>query len=479
MGEVFLAHDDVLERRVAIKRISTGTGAGEDHATAVNRLIREARSAAQIHHPHVVTVHDVVVEDGQTYVVMEYVPAPNLAQLVRRDGRLSPVRAANIGAQIAEALQAAHRLGIVHRDVKPPNILVSADDSAKLADFGVAQAAGDASLTRTGNLIGSVAFMAPEVARGGPATAATDVYSLGSTLYAVIEGRPPFAREGEPADSIAMLSRLISQPAPFARSAGLMSPIIATMLHSDPAMRPSAEAVKGQLTQLSGRSAGPAHAVSLSAQAGSAPTGNQTPPPFPSPNTAPYLPPEDPTQLRNTPTPLDLSAPPPRRKRSSTVAWLVGAGVGVAVIGLAIALILAFTPPAFWWQAKGQAECRGPLLKSAKTQASFGTTTFEVVGNLSVGRALELSIWTQPEGDRILVAQYDSATMVTTLEWLGADGTMVDPVQTPSTLKDGVYTLSVPSSLLHDKGSIDLMVYLQTGESMDGEYCTGAEIPIR
>lgn len=236
MGEVFLAEDTVLGREVAVKHIAK---TDEDQATATERLLREARSAARIRHPNVVTVHDLVVEESAAYIIMEYVPAENLAQVLRR-GPIGPERAARIGAQVADALDAAHKLGVVHRDVKPSNILVASGDLAKLTDFGVARVAGDTGLTRTGHMIGSIAYMPPEVARGAEATTASDLYSLGATLYAAVEGHAPFADDNESSTSVAMLVRLVTEKAPPPTKAGALTDLITRLLSVDPSRRPSA-----------------------------------------------------------------------------------------------------------------------------------------------------------------------------------------------------------------------------------------------
>lgn len=252
MGEVFLAEDTLLDREVAIKHI---VETDEDHTTATQRLLREARSAARIHHPNVVAVHDLVVEGNDAYIVMEYVAAENLARVLRR-GPIGPERAAHIGAQVADALAAAHRLGIVHRDVKPSNILLDGDDHAKLTDFGVARTAGDTGLTRTGHMIGSIAYMPPEIARGTTATPASDLFSLGATLFAAVEGHSPFAGNDDSSTSVAMLVRLVTETAPPATKAGPLTDVIARLLSPDPDSRPDAAEAAAEL-----RSAPAARAV--------------------------------------------------------------------------------------------------------------------------------------------------------------------------------------------------------------------------
>ncbi len=179
MGAVWLARDETLGRDVAIKRIGTAPG-GE--SADLERAEREARLAARLNHPHVVAVFDLITEDDERWLVMEYVEGVTLSGLVQRDGALTPDQASPIIRQAADALTAAHAAGIVHRDVKPSNILVTADGQVKLSDFGIARAEADASLTQTGLVTGSPAYLAPEVASGQMATTASDVWSLGATL---------------------------------------------------------------------------------------------------------------------------------------------------------------------------------------------------------------------------------------------------------------------------------------------------------
>ena len=187
-GTVHLALDEVLGRQVAIKRV--GLIPGSDSAE-LERAEREARLAAALNHPHVVSVFDLVDENDVRWLVMEYVDGETLSERVRRSGALEPAEAAALLAQTADALAEAHDAGIVHRDVKPSNIMI-ADDGAKLSDFGIARSADDVSLTQTGLVTGSPAYLAPEVASGSSATPASDVWSLGATLYHAVTGRPPY-----------------------------------------------------------------------------------------------------------------------------------------------------------------------------------------------------------------------------------------------------------------------------------------------
>ncbi|MGD9958958.1 serine/threonine-protein kinase [Nocardioides sp.] len=230
MGVVWLARDELLGRSVAIKRIATG--AASDPST--RRAQREARLAATLNHPHVVSVLDLVIEGDEQWLVMEYVDGVTLTELVRRHGPLSPDGAAAIFARVADALAAAHAQQIVHRDVKPSNILVGADGLVKLSDFGIARSTGDESLTQTGMLIGSPAYLAPEVATGSVATAASDVWSLGAALYLALTGSPAYESDGH---VLATLHRIVNDPPPRPPQAGWLAPLLEGAMTVDPTAR--------------------------------------------------------------------------------------------------------------------------------------------------------------------------------------------------------------------------------------------------
>ena len=188
-GVVHLAHDEVLDRSVAVKRIGLLPGTTSED---VSRAEREGRLAAGVNHPHVVSILDLVKDDDCFWLIMEHVDGRTLSEVVAAEGPLPVRRAAGIIAQAADALVQAGRVGIVHRDVKPSNIMVGVDDHAKLGDFGIARSASDTALTRTGLVTGSPAYLAPEVASGRSATGASDVWSLGATLWHALVGRPPY-----------------------------------------------------------------------------------------------------------------------------------------------------------------------------------------------------------------------------------------------------------------------------------------------
>jgi serine/threonine protein kinase len=247
MGVVWRAQDSVLGREAAVKEVVfPPTMAEEERGPAQARVMREARAAARLNHPGAVTLYDVVKDHDSTYIVMELVNAPTLADLVRAGGPLPVERVAQIGAQVASALEAAHQAGIVHRDVKPGNVMVPATGTAKLADFGIASLQGDPQLTSTGLVIGSPAYMAPEQARGEESGPPADFWALGATMFYAVEGAPPFDRGA----SIATLAAVVNDPPRDLRRAGPLIPLITALLSKDPAARPSGPELRAELAQL-------------------------------------------------------------------------------------------------------------------------------------------------------------------------------------------------------------------------------------
>jgi len=247
MGIVWRGRDELLDRDVAIKQIVLAPMASAAEARAsYERTLREARTAARLSHPGVVTVYDVVEEDGSPWIVMELVRARPLDQVIAEDGPLPPARAAQLGLGLLEALKSAHEAGVLHRDVKPSNVLISPDGKAVLTDFGIAMIQGDPGLTQAGMVVGTPGFSPPERVRGGPATRASDLWSLGATLYAAVEGRGPFDRAG---GSSAIVASIATEPAPRAPSAGPLAPVIEALLKADPQERPDAATTARMLTQ--------------------------------------------------------------------------------------------------------------------------------------------------------------------------------------------------------------------------------------
>ena len=237
MGAVWLGMDTLLRRPVALKQI--GKLPGEDEPDAA-RVRREARVSAMLNHEHVVAVFDLVESGEQPWLVMEYLESENLAQRIRRDGPADPDQAAMLVAQAADALAAAHRAGIVHRDVKPSNMLVTRDGLLKLGDFGIARAKSDVTLTQAGFVTGSPSYLAPEVAAGQSATPASDVWSLGATLYHVVEGEPPYDASE---NLMGTLYRIVHEEPPRSDRAGWLEPLLRATMHRDPRARWTAEQV--------------------------------------------------------------------------------------------------------------------------------------------------------------------------------------------------------------------------------------------
>jgi hypothetical protein len=247
MGSVWRAYDELLGREVAVKRIDLPDEvSGEERALLCERASREARAAAMIDHPGIVTVHDVVVADELPWIVMELVEGRSLAEAVREDGPREPRRVAEIGLELLAALTAAHRKGLVHRDVKPGNVLLGSGGRVVLTDFGLASLDGDPALTRTGVLVGSPGYIAPERLRDEPAGPASDLWSLGATLYAAAEGRGPFDRE----NSMAALGAVLTEEVPYPARCGDLAPVLAHLLAKDPAARIGAAAARDALRRV-------------------------------------------------------------------------------------------------------------------------------------------------------------------------------------------------------------------------------------
>lgn len=240
MGVVWRGEDQVLGRDVALKRIGLAPGGASKNLL---RAEREAKLAASLNHPNVVAVFDLVVENDEHWLVMEHVPSHNLSSLARKR-RIAPDEAARVLGQAADGLAAAHGAGIVHRDVKPSNILVTADGHVKLTDFGIARASEDATLTQTGMVTGSPAYMAPEVASGKPASPASDVWSLGATLYHALTGKPPYEVKD---NVVAALYRIVNEEPPRLSDAGWLAPVLEGTMATDPADRWSMDQVRDYL----------------------------------------------------------------------------------------------------------------------------------------------------------------------------------------------------------------------------------------
>ncbi len=232
MGVVWRAHDELLDRTVAVKEVRYSSALGEEVQLLNRRTMREARAAARFEHPNVIVVYDVIEEDDQPWIVMQLVPSKSLGAVIKQDGPLPPGRVAEIGLAVLEALHSAHEAGVLHRDVKPENVLLADDGRVVLTDFGIATLETETQLTMTG-LAGTPAFIAPERLRGLPARRESDLWALGATLHTAVEGRAPHERGMVMATMNAVLNE-DPDPAPHA---GPLAPVIAGLLAKEPEHR--------------------------------------------------------------------------------------------------------------------------------------------------------------------------------------------------------------------------------------------------
>jgi hypothetical protein len=246
-GVVWRACDTLLQRHVAVKEIHIpGFLDTEDRADLHEKVLKEARAAARLDHPNAVTVFDVIDDDGHPVIVMELVEAPNLTELVAERGPLSPAETARIGLEVLAVLTAAHARGIVHRDVKPGNVMVADSGRVRLGDFGVAAILDEPTLSTSGAVTGSPAYMAPEQATNKGAVAESDLWSLGATMYFAVEGRPPFDK-GAP---LPTLTSIVTDPPRPTTHAGPLAPVLGGLLVKDPSARLTAEQLRDQLAQV-------------------------------------------------------------------------------------------------------------------------------------------------------------------------------------------------------------------------------------
>ncbi|MER7991573.1 serine/threonine-protein kinase [Micromonospora chalcea] len=252
MGRVWKARDEVLHRDVAIKELVPPPGlTPEERREMRERSLREARAIARLNNVNVVRIFDVLRTDGDPWIVMEYVASKSLQDTIAEDGPVSSAKAVEIGLGVLNALKAAHKAGIMHRDVKPGNVLLGEDGRVVLTDFGLATIPGDPNVTRTGMVLGSPAYISPERARDGTAGPEADLWSLGATLYAAVEGKSPYARPS----AIATLAALATEPLPPPRNAGPLKPVLQGLLRKDPDERITAEVAERMLRKAAGRRA--------------------------------------------------------------------------------------------------------------------------------------------------------------------------------------------------------------------------------
>ncbi|MFE7985496.1 serine/threonine-protein kinase [Streptomyces cellulosae] len=245
MGTVWRAEDETLGRTVAVKELRFPANIDEEEKRRlITRTLREAKAIARIRNTSAVTVFDVVQEDDRPWIVMELVEGKSLAEVIREDGLLEPRRAAEVGLAVLDVLRSAHREGILHRDVKPSNVLIADDGRVVLTDFGIAQVEGDPSITSTGMLVGAPSYISPERARGHKPGPAADLWSLGGLLYAAVEGTPPYDK----GSAIATLTAVMTEPLEEPKNAGPLRDVIHGLLNKDPAQRLDDRAARAMLT---------------------------------------------------------------------------------------------------------------------------------------------------------------------------------------------------------------------------------------
>jgi serine/threonine protein kinase len=383
--------------------------------------MREGRIAARLHHPNAIAVYDVAEEDGQPWLIMEYLPSKSLSTVLTERGSLPPHEVARIGAQMAAALAAAHSAGIVHRDIKPGNVLLGDDGTVKITDFGISRATGDVTVTATGMLAGTPAYLAPEVAKGYDPGPPSDVFSLGSTLYAAVEGEPPF---GVNENTLAMLHAVAAGQINPTRQAGPLTPLLTRLLQVEPTERPNMTQAQEALAAVAaGRSLPPGLPVTgaatqpvrnwhttQQAPADRPPTGPmRLAPPGPTPTRLDARPLGDLAGAPRTGTRGPVGPPPtsarpaaapsgPPRTRSSRRPMMV---TGLAIIAAAIAGILLAS--AFTNHTKNQSDNQG--LRPTQPPAPVTTTASRPPRRTTTTTPPE----TTPSSDQVTVTQMERA----------------------------------------------------------------------
>ncbi|KFZ78528.1 serine/threonine protein kinase [Amycolatopsis sp. MJM2582] len=381
MGVVWRAIDVRLERSVAVKQILPQPGVSEaERDNMRQRAMREAKNAARFQHPNAIVVFDIAEHGGDPCLVMEYLNGPSLSAIISDEGTLPLGRVAKIGEQVASALVAAHRAGIVHRDVKPGNILIDESGTAKITDFGISRAAGDMTLTQTGLIGGTPAYLAPELARGSDPVPSSDVFALGATLYQAIEGQTPY---GNSSNQLALLYAAANGQINPPQQAGAATALLMSLLRTEPTERPTMAEARERLAALAANESGAGTAASprlFGAGGGRQPAVPETPghgipggdrppwqrtdkpaastaaPPQPTKThtpTAAFIPMRSPSAPPNTPPrPVAAMSPPPSAaapmrpspakptdaKRKAVL--FAGAGAAVVVIAVIVFLIL-------------------------------------------------------------------------------------------------------------------------------------------
>jgi serine/threonine protein kinase len=400
MGVVWRARDERLERVVAVKQLLTQPGlSDQEKEDARRRALREARIAARLHHPNAIVVFDVAEHDGDPCLVMEYLPSRSLAASLADRGSMAAADVAAVGSQIASALAAAHASGIVHRDIKPANILLTDAGVAKITDFGIARAAGDVTVTQTGMFAGTPAYLAPEVARGGEPSSASDVFSFGATLYDAVEGGPPFP---ERHNQLALLRLVAEGKVQPPRQAGVLTALLMQLLRPEADERPTMSQASRMLADLA--SPTPSRSKEPAEQAAPpAPTlpdlrpaaDDAVPEPAAAPIGAvlPLLPLSDrPAAYRPTGAP----------KRPGRDRRLLLVGVGVVVVALVVGIVLVLNPSG------------GPSNRAGGTSSDITT------------RATPPATDTRPSASTLNTPPLGAAPTSGTIDWSAAGHTVVN-----------------------------------------------------
>jgi serine/threonine protein kinase len=283
MGTVWHAEDTLLKRTVAVKEIALPRAVAEEEREAIRkRVLREARAAAALNHSNAVTVYDVIEEGGKAFIVMERISGRTLDDVVKKDGPLSDERASGIAEDVLSALEVAHEAGIVHRDVKPANVMITDDGRTKLADFGIASVKDDPKITASGLILGSPSYMAPEQATHGSSGPEADLWGLGATLYFALEGVPPFKGDGP----IPTLTAVVGdEPRPMETTSGLI-PVVDALLEKEPGTRATSSDVRTMLKTLTAPGTPVARTARLDeTPVTAAPVRRSEPKPAPTPRT--------------------------------------------------------------------------------------------------------------------------------------------------------------------------------------------------
>ncbi|MFJ6671717.1 serine/threonine-protein kinase [Actinosynnema sp. NPDC091369] len=388
MGVVWRAEDQRLRRVVAVKELLSRTGFDQE---SIDRAVREGRIAARLSHPNVIALYDVVEHDGHPWLIMEYLPSRSLATVMTERGTLPADEVVRLGTQLANGLAAAHAAGVMHRDVKPGNVLVTEFGTVKVTDFGTSRAADEATVTASGMLVGTPAYLAPEVARGGKGEFPADVFALGATLYAALEGTPPFGVDG---NTIALLHRVADGRFPPPRNAGPLEPVLMRLLDPNPETRPSMAEAADMLRGVRFDGAAPAVPPKAAPTAILASPLEPVPDPEPDraeppaaakpepvePAPAPAQPkPQQPAPPAPTPQPTPQPTPPQATPADATPRHEEKRGDRKALIALAVVALIAIAAVAYLLNRGGDGG--SPSADSGTTSQTTAQPTSAAAGD--------------------------------------------------------------------------------------------------